>query len=91
MVTTIQVDEGLKGKLDKLKIHHRETYNELISRIISSSLPKKIDVESLTESIEVLSDPEAMRDIAEALEEINKGNYGTPLEEVEKELGLKNV
>ena len=35
-----------------------------------------------------LSDPETMRDIAEAIEEINKGHYGTPLNEIEKELGL---
>jgi len=88
MATTIQLDEKLKEKLDKLKIHRRETYNELILRLISSSSPKKLDRESLIETIEVLSDPKTMRDLAEALERINKGDLGTPIEEVRKELGL---
>jgi len=74
MVTTIQLDEKLKEKLDKLKIHHRETYNELISRLVSS-FSKKADKESLVETIEVLSDPQTMRDIAEALEDYEKGRF----------------
>ena len=88
MITTIQVDEKLKEKLDKLKIHHRESYNELISRIIVNCSPKDVDKESLIETIEVLSDPKIMRGIAESLERINKGDLGTPIEEVRKELGL---
>jgi len=88
MTTTIQIDEKLKEKLDKLKIHHRETYNELILRLISCSSPREVDRESLIETIEILSDPETMRDLAEALERINKGDLGTPIEKVRKELGL---
>jgi len=88
MVTTIQIDEKLKEKLDELKIHHRETYNELIARMISSSLPKKVDVESLTETIEVLSDPETMREIAQGLEDYQKGKFKT-LEQVKRELKIK--
>ena len=75
MVTTIQLEEKLKEKLDKLKVHHRETYNELISRLIESSSPKKVDRESLVETIEVLSDPETMREVAEALEDYEKGKF----------------
>ena len=67
MVTTIQIDEALKTKLDNLKIHHRETYNELISRLVNGASPKNYDRESLIETIEVLSDPELMKGIAEAL------------------------
>ena len=64
MVTTIQIDEKIKDKLDKLKIHHRETYNELISRLITSPISNsKVDKESLIETIEVLSDPETMEGI----------------------------
>ena len=37
MVTTIQINEDVKEKLDKLKAHHRETYNELISRLTDSN------------------------------------------------------
>lgn len=41
MVTTIQIEEGTKKKLDSLKIHHRETYNELITKMIE--ICSKID------------------------------------------------
>jgi len=75
MVTTIQVDEKLKEKLDKLKIHHRETYNELILRLIEFSSPRNADKESLVETIEILSDPETMRDIAQAIEDFKIGKF----------------
>ena len=78
MVTTIQLDEKLKEQLDELKIHHRETYNDLIKRLIENCSP----------TIEVLSDPELMKGIKEALERIEEGDFGTPIEQVRKELGL---
>jgi hypothetical protein len=42
MATTIQVDESLKKRLDSLKIHRREIYNEILIRLInlSKSSPK---------------------------------------------------
>ncbi|MCK5607469.1 hypothetical protein KAR91_36635, partial [Candidatus Pacearchaeota archaeon] len=73
MITTIQVDTKLKEKLDKLKSHHRETYNEVLERLVKNQNPNA-DVESLEATIEVMSDPETMRNIAEAVQEINKGN-----------------
>lgn len=69
-----------------MKIHPRESYNDVIKRIMGNTL--KIDQESLIETIEVLSDPEAMRDIAEALEQIERGSKGIPLDEIKKESGL---
>lgn len=87
MVTTIQIDEKLKDRLDELKIHHRETYNELISRLINSTNPEHCSKESLTATIEVLSDSETMKDITEALEQFEKGK-GKRLEQIEKELGF---
>ena len=87
MVTTIQLDEGLKSRLDKLKIHHRETYNELILRLISPSSQKNLDKESLIETIELLSDPQTMRDIAEALEEYEQGK-GIEFSKLKKELRI---
>jgi len=86
MVTTIQIDEKLKEKLDNLKVHYRETYNELISRLVNFS-PDRIDKESLIETIEILSDPETMRDIANGLEEYEKGK-GIEFSKLKKELGL---
>ena len=88
MATTIQLDEKLKERLDKLKIHYRETYNDLILRLISSNSPKNMEKESLIETIETLSDPEEMRDIAEALERYNKGERGITLEQLRKELKI---
>jgi len=86
MVTTIQIDEKLKQKLDQLKVHHRETYNELIFRLVSSKLSDK-SRESLIETIEVLSDPETMRDIAEAVEDYEKGK-GVEFSQLKKELNI---
>ena len=88
MVTTIQIDERLKEKLDKLKVHHRETYNELISRMIEYPKPTgKIDTESLAETIEILSDPETMREIAKGLEDYERGK-SISWEKIKKDLGL---
>ena len=87
MVTTIQLDEKIKEKLDKLKIHHRETYNELISRLINNTSPKNYDRESLIATIEVLSDPETMRNIAEAMEQFDRGE-GVDFEQVKRDLNL---
>ena len=89
MVTTIQVDEELKEKLDELKIHHRETYNDLIKRMIENCFLQGTDKESLIATIEVLSDPELMKGIKEALEEESRGEKGISLEELKKELGIK--
>ena len=89
MVTTIQVENKLKEKLDSLKVHHRESYNELITRLVENVTPKNIDKESLIETVEVLSDPDTMRRIAEAQERINKGDYGVSFGEAKKELGIK--
>ena len=88
MVTTIQVDEILKKRLDSLKIHRRETYNELILRLINLSSSKNLDKESLTETIEVLSDPKTMRAIAESLERFEKGIEGIKFRDLKKELKL---
>lgn len=86
MATTVQIDESTKKMLDKLKVHYRETYNELLRRLATNY--SKEDKESLTETIEILSDPETMRDIANALEDYEKGVGFKTLKEVEEELGI---
>jgi len=88
MVTTIQIDESLKKKLDLLKIHRRETYNELLFRIVDNCSFVDVDKESLVETVEVLCDPETMRNIAGALENINNSSKWVSLDAVEKERGL---
>ena len=85
METTIKLNSNVKKKLDVIKVHSRESYSDVIARVLGN-IKKEIDRESLKETIEVLSDPETMRGIAEALEEIKKGSYGTLLEDFEKEM-----
>jgi predicted transcriptional regulator len=87
MITTIQIDSKLKNNLDKLKIHHRETYNELISRLITNCSPDSVEKESLIETIETLSNPNEMREIAQALEDYKTGKF-ISFEDLKKELKL---
>jgi len=89
MITTIQVDDRIKSKLDHFKIHPRETYNELIARLMEECKGKMVDEESLRETIDVLSDPDTLRDIAEAMQQFEQGK-GKTLGEVEKELNIKH-
>ena len=87
MATTIQIDEKVKEKLDKLKMHYRESYNDLIIRILSSCTSQNVSRDSLIETVEILSDPETMRDIAEALEEYEQGK-GIEFSKLKKDLNL---
>jgi len=85
--TTIQIDKALKEKLESIKLHQRETFNELISRVIDNDSLENASRESLIATVEVMSDPELMRSIAQSMEEIEKGDYGTSLDDFRKELG----
>ncbi|MBM3234512.1 ribbon-helix-helix protein, CopG family [Candidatus Pacearchaeota archaeon] len=75
MITTIQLEESTKAKLDKLKVHERESYNEVIRRMVEECRNIKVDEESLKETIDILSDPETLRDIAEALNEYEQKKF----------------
>ena len=86
MVTTIQLDGHTKDLLDKLKRHHRESYNELLRRLIEV-YQSGADRENLIETLEIMSDPSAMRDIAEGIEEYQKGK-GKTLKQLRKDLGV---
>jgi len=91
MITTIQVDSNLKQKLDSLKVHHRETYNELLLRLIDDCSSMSTEKESLVATLEVMSDPECMRNIADAVEDmddLNNKSKWVPLEKVKKDLRL---
>jgi predicted CopG family antitoxin len=77
MVTTIQVQEKTKHKLEELKSHPRETYNEVIERLI----------EARDGGEEVLS-PQTIKNIESALEDIKKGRiYSTGY--MKRRLGLR--
>ena len=84
MATTIQIEEKVKSKLDKLKVHPRESYNQLIEKMADRY---NFDEESLQETIEILSDPEAMRELAEAIDDMNQGK-GKTIGQLMKELKI---
>jgi len=46
MVTTIQIDERTKELLDKLKIHYRQSYNEIIEKMAKENIKAKKDIMS---------------------------------------------
>ena len=76
MVTTIQVTERTRKELQRMKLFPRETYEEVIQRLIEIS---KEEEELSTET---------MQNIEKALEDVKKGRtYST--EEVKKELGIE--
>ncbi len=87
MVTTIQLNNDVKMQLDSLKIY-RETYNDLLLRILDNCFLNENDRENLIATVEVLSDPELMKGIKEALSEEDKGIVGTSIEDVRKELEI---
>ena len=84
MVTTVQIDNELKERLNHLKLHPRESYNDLISRLIDSYSPDVASRESLIETLEILSDPEMIKGIARGLQDIKAGRTKT-LEQISRE------
>ena len=74
MQTTVRLSRGVKEKLDAFKVHSRESYNDVISRMIDDS-STDVDAEILAETIEVLSDPDALTEIAEALRDFEEGKF----------------
>jgi predicted transcriptional regulator len=74
--TTIQLQPDVKESLDQLKKHPRESYNDVIKRLVDT----RIDEEPLSE--------EAMEGIEEALQDIRKGRLHTE-EEIKKEFGVE--
>ena len=76
MATTIQLEEKTKEELERAKLFPRETYNEVIIRLIMTSQEE-------TELSE-----QTIKNIEKALEDVKKSRlYST--EEVRKELGIK--
>jgi len=75
METTIRLNNSVKKELDSIKVHSRESYNEVIARMIDKCKNLNVDEESLKETIEILSDPKALRDIAEAFDDFEKGKF----------------
>jgi predicted transcriptional regulator len=73
---TVQLQHDVKKRLDEMKLHPRESYSAVISRLIDASY----DEEPLSE--------EEIHDIEISLGEIRKGELYS-LEEVMEEMGKK--
>jgi len=70
---TVRIDSNLRDRLNALKIHPRESYNEVIGRLVDMAIDE-----------EPLSD-EAIRDLERSLEDLRAGRVYT-LDEVMAEL-----
>ncbi len=74
--TTIQVDMKVKKELDVLKQHPRESYNDVIQRLI--------EIETEDEELS----PKTIQHIEQSLKEIKDGKF-VDFEVVKKKAGLK--
>jgi predicted CopG family antitoxin len=79
--TTITIDVKVKQILDNLKHARRESYNDVLNRVLPIA-KKETDVEALQETIEILSDPETMRSIAKSVEDFRRTGKTYNIEEV---------
>ena len=78
MATTIQVNESTRKKLARLKSSPRETYDELLNKLLSL-VPEGDDEGRYTQAFRV--------GLLEARLDIKEGRL-TPLREAKKRLGL---
>ena len=73
--TTIKLEMGTKASLDKLKIHPRETYDDVIKRLVHIA----IDDEPLSD--------ETLEHLKEAMEDVRAGRV-RPMKDVMRDLGF---
>ncbi len=85
--TTIQIDKALKEKLEAIKFHQRETFNEVIFRLLDDGSLENASKESLIETIKTLSNPSLMQNIAQGLQEYERGE-GISFDDLKKELNI---
>ena len=72
MATTIQIEKEIQEQLCSMKIHSRETYNDVLERMIE-------DLQELNQ--------ETKKEIEKALKEIKSGKYKKH-EDLKKEMGF---
>jgi predicted transcriptional regulator len=70
--TTVQIDRDLKARLDRMKIHSRESYNDVLERLLE-------DLEDIS--------PAALRRYEEIAKQVKAGKFKTH-EQVRREWGL---
>ena len=77
MVTSIQLEKRTKAKLEKMKIFPRESYDDVVNRLLN-----------VTEEDEGILSEKTIRDLEEGVADIKAGRVYTS-EQVKKKLGLK--
>jgi len=75
--TTIQVSQATKSKLERYKDYARETYEDVINKLIDIVAEENMELSEQTK-----------KDIEEARREFKEGK-GVPFEQVLKKAGLK--
>ena len=79
--TTITIDLKVKRILDKLKRARRESYNDVLERVLPVA-EKAVDVEALQETLDILSDPNTMRSLAKSIEDFQRTGKTFDIDEV---------
>lgn len=77
MVTSIQLENKTKSRLDKMKVFPKESYNDVVNRLIN-----------VVEEDEGILSKQTIKDIEESLADIKAGRVYTS-NQVKKKLGLK--
>ena len=72
--TTIKIKDKTRAKLESFKLHTKETYNDIIERLMKTAQDDELD-------------PQTIKNLKKSLNDIEKGKIYS-LEQVEKELGL---
>lgn len=78
MPTSIQIEKEIKEQLDKLKNHPRETYNDVLARIINFMSQQNKDELS----------QQTIKNIEKSLDDIKTGRVSSH-KDVKRRLGLK--
>ncbi len=74
MDTTIKIRDKTRTKLENFKIYSKETYNDVIERLLSTAQDDDLD-------------PQTIKNLRKSLDDMEKGKTYS-LEQVEKELDL---
>lgn len=77
MATSIQLEKRTKAKLEKMKIFPRESYDDVVNRLLN-----------VTEEDEGILSEKTIKDLEEGVADIKAGRVYTS-EQVKKKLGLK--
>ena len=74
--TTISIDSAILKRLARRKVHPRESYTAVLKRLLKRPALTHADVdeiESIIETVDIISDPETMRRLAKSMDDFKAG------------------